>query len=898
MKQKILSLIIIAIFGFAAKAQTIVESGDGWSLDSDGLLTVTKNIESVSYTGQPWSSNKSSVKSVVITEGVTSIGKREFYGHSNLKSVTFSNTVEKIGEDSFYGCSSIENITLPSSLTSIGYQSFYNCSGLTSIDIPNSVTSIGTHAFRGCSGLTSVTLPNSIKTIGSNLLSGCKNLTNIVIPEGVTEIGLGAFSSCSSLTSVTIPSSVKTFDKSVFSGCSKLESVIIPDGVKSIGASMFNGCSGLKSITLPSTITSIGAQAFLGCSSLVGTIDIPDGVESIGNDAFSGCSSLSEIILPNSIKTIGNNVFRDCASITSFVIPNSLEKMGNYLFDGCVGLESITIQEGFTSISSNAFKKCSGLTSVTIPESVESIDVDAFYGCSSLTSVTIPESVESINVSAFYGCSSLTCIEIPSGVTSIGNSAFYECSDLKYVFLYQKKSVVEKLTDKFPSKVERFFVPDDLLDGYREKYTGTVFADKFTGFSFITKQNVAGDEEEVIALSLEKGSYGFIVWAVNSGEKIRKGEEISVALTEDFDMDADNASWQTLGTAEHPFKGIFEGNYLSVKGNHRANATQPKSIFGYIGEGAEIRNVVFSGFIIDATSGGVTDGGTTYHGLVARENKGLIHNSIFEGRMEIDADAENADNAQACLVIDNEEGELDHVVGYFEGLDGEVTGNKASIIVIQNMGHGRTRGSSKKTASNGKARSKGNSTLSAEVPDDINLNYRLFTDEEFAGAEPAYWLNFDGEGYSGTFNGEWTQGTKHPVLAKGEHGATVGVKYNVVNRDESVLGPSPVFFATSKSSLEVEYSEKPLSIEVNGMEINASQIGDMKAKFSLASVNTDKGNVNVVLKYEKQSTPTAVDDIDAVGSQKTIKTVENGRVVIIRDGKKYDLAGRVLSDKF
>ncbi|MCQ2228065.1 MAG: hypothetical protein MJZ01_09195 [Bacteroidales bacterium] len=42
------------------------------------------------------------------------------------------------------------------------------------------------------------------------------------------------------------------------------------------------------------------------------------------------------------------------------------------------------------------------------------------------------------------------------------------------------------------------------------------------------------------------------------------------------------------------------------------------------------------------------------------------------------------------------------------------------------------------------------------------------------------------------------------------------------------------------------------------------------------------------------STPTAIEGIDAPAAQKAVKTIENGKIVIIKNGEKYDLAGRKL----
>ena len=83
-----------------------------WILDDEGVLTIsgTGAMASWNWKGSPWYANKDKIESVVIEDGVTSIGANAFDG----------------------------------------------CSGLTSITIPNSVTSIGTSAFSGCSGLTRV----------------------------------------------------------------------------------------------------------------------------------------------------------------------------------------------------------------------------------------------------------------------------------------------------------------------------------------------------------------------------------------------------------------------------------------------------------------------------------------------------------------------------------------------------------------------------------------------------------------------------------------------------------------------------------------------------------------------------------------------------------------------
>ena len=96
----------------------------------------------------------------------------------------------------FYECSSLNSVIIPDGITSIGEYAFYNCSSLTNIAIPDGVTRIGKCAFCDCSSLNSVVIPDGVTSIGESAFNGCESLTDIVIPNSVTSIGDGAFWRC------------------------------------------------------------------------------------------------------------------------------------------------------------------------------------------------------------------------------------------------------------------------------------------------------------------------------------------------------------------------------------------------------------------------------------------------------------------------------------------------------------------------------------------------------------------------------------------------------------------------------------------------------------------------------------------------------------------------------
>ena len=138
-----------------------IEGNLTWKLYEDGTLNISGTGAMKNYNNtdnlSPVHMN-SSVKKIVIEEGVTSIGNAAFSGCISLTNITIPDGVTSIGIMVFYNCTSLTSITIPDSVTSIGYSVFYFCSSLTSITIPDSVTSIVESAFEDCTNLKTISL--------------------------------------------------------------------------------------------------------------------------------------------------------------------------------------------------------------------------------------------------------------------------------------------------------------------------------------------------------------------------------------------------------------------------------------------------------------------------------------------------------------------------------------------------------------------------------------------------------------------------------------------------------------------------------------------------------------------------------------------------------------------
>ena len=267
-------------------------------VESTGTLTISGTGYMEDFTSSskvPWNAYRSSIKKVVINNGVTSIGNEAFDGCTALTSVTIPNSVTSIENSTFDGCTGLTSIEIPNSVTSIGNYAFYGCTGLTSITIGNGVTSIGDYAFGDCKGLTSFTIPNSVTSIGLCAFDGTAWYNNQ--PDGLVYAGNVAYKYkgiMSDSTSVKINEGTVAITPAAFLGCKRLTSVTIPNSVTSIGKDAFYGCTGLTSITIPNSVTSIGEEAFCGCEGLT-SVTIPNSVTSIGEDAFLGCTGLTSM---------------------------------------------------------------------------------------------------------------------------------------------------------------------------------------------------------------------------------------------------------------------------------------------------------------------------------------------------------------------------------------------------------------------------------------------------------------------------------------------------------------------------------------------------------------------------------------------------------------------------
>ncbi len=225
--------------------QTPIMNKDGQLVTEADIISWFGSVEfspfSDLYAGNtaPWENIKNEINSVVIEEGIYSIGNNAFQNCPNLKSVSLPESIICIGTQAFQECPSLKTITLPSSVISIEDSAFdisdSSDSQISAIVVP------GSYAGFYCkqNGIQFVYADNTSDSVswklndeGTLIISGNgymdnygsmppwindkDNIKNIVIEEGIYSISDYVFRNYPALTNVTLPESVLFIGENAF----------------------------------------------------------------------------------------------------------------------------------------------------------------------------------------------------------------------------------------------------------------------------------------------------------------------------------------------------------------------------------------------------------------------------------------------------------------------------------------------------------------------------------------------------------------------------------------------------------------------------------------------------------------------------------------------------------
>ena len=477
---------------------------------ADGVLSISGEGYMYNYDdaySTPWWGLP--IESVVLQEGIKSIGDYAFSEAYSLAEVDIPDGLEVIGSSAFENCESLSYIVLPSSMNTIHNFTFYMCENLDTVRVEATIPpSIGIDVFSSypiCSipfQTTSVYEESDWKEYvggfveepAQSLRTACSEAEVIdvftpVVVEGVTDAWYQLDVSSLHHNKQNVEFIVKqsgltnvSCDIYLYKDCELTEVLahIAHYRVDSVSRtlsyeSFVDGddarymhvvTEGDFTITFEPINTELQCGDSLYWSfqdkvlSIYGTGDMYD----FSDAPWSTIQSQIESVVIQGARTITSYAFEHCTNLQSISIPQTVEVIETGILYDCPSLVSIIIEEGNAYYDShdncNAIietatnKLICGCQNTTIPNSVNIIGEYAFRYVATLKTIFIPKSVVAIEQRAFWDCDALTSIYISNGVLTIGDDAFADCDALQYLVIPESvKSIAGNIVEECDSLI-------------------------------------------------------------------------------------------------------------------------------------------------------------------------------------------------------------------------------------------------------------------------------------------------------------------------------------------------------------------------------------------------------------------------------------------------------------
>ena len=308
----------------------------------------------------PWAGWKDSVKKIVISDGVTSIGSKAFIAYTNVTSVSIGKNVSSIGVGALSQLSACTTFNVSS-------ENSYFMTDTTGALFDHSKTKL-------------IAFP-----CGSSV-------EEYAIPATVKVISYGAFSRAAHLKTITIPadSSLSTIGYGAFAFTTALETVnVIPASVETIGDIPF-AQSGVKYIYCADKDTKDRIQNKV--NGLLVDVLHPDETPAIEftDNGYTYRIDDGKALLVSTPKNEATPT-----------VPSGVTYQGaTYPVTG-IWKGAFAISLDWTEANSSADKRNETITSVVLPDSVTQIGERAFYFCKNLSKITIQANTVSIDYLAF-----------------------------------------------------------------------------------------------------------------------------------------------------------------------------------------------------------------------------------------------------------------------------------------------------------------------------------------------------------------------------------------------------------------------------------------------------------------------------------------------------------------
>ena len=342
-----------------------------WAFDAGtGTLSIHGSGPMRTYANcyPEWYVHKDETLTIILDDGITSVGAYAFCDFTVLTEVRLADSVEVIDVSAFDYDWMLRAITIPASLKYVGDRAFYNTLLWEPADLifPEGLEFIGDYAFH--SALKSggmVSLPSSLKYLGEQAFTNAY-LSDFVISEGNPDY-------CTENHAIYTKDMKEIRMLAPVTG--GLGEFRIPDGVERISGECFNVIHGIDKVYIPASVTEIAEGAFFS------TFDLREIVVDAANPNYK---SENGILLSKDGTLL--LAWPDGQEGTELVIPAGVQRLGDHLFYGRYDNGyTVVLPEGVKEIGSMSLP--GSMASLTLPASLEKIDAYVFYNGISIDNI-------------------------------------------------------------------------------------------------------------------------------------------------------------------------------------------------------------------------------------------------------------------------------------------------------------------------------------------------------------------------------------------------------------------------------------------------------------------------------------------------------------------------------
>lgn len=370
---------------------------------------------------------------------VKSISSSAFSDCTQLTEIEFpaNGKLESIEIAAFWNCSGLTSVVLPEGLKSIGSSAFGYCPNLVSLNIPDSVELLGTNVICKTPLYDSLSAadPDTVYLDGWALaLKDDASVEELTLKDGTRGIATEFLPYDYALKKLSLPASLVYFDYDFFEFSGGIDEIVVDKDNPVLAATdgmLYDKKSG---VLIKYCVSRPDKE-----------ITVPYGVSEIYDDAFKEAKNLEKVVFPSTLKSIGYDAFEHCEKLTKADLPEGLEIIGDYAFYHCYLLADVKIPESVKRIGVHAFKY-----SAYLDEPKNKVDgviknngwllvVDKTLD----SSYVVDSDVKGIAGRAFSYSdqTALESLTLPSGLIYIGKYNFRSADALKDVYFLENEDV-------------------------------------------------------------------------------------------------------------------------------------------------------------------------------------------------------------------------------------------------------------------------------------------------------------------------------------------------------------------------------------------------------------------------------------------------------------------------